>query len=120
IWIYQPIKTEIAIGINAFRFKMASISPIFGAILTVFCNALIHPIPYKTALYLSVATNQIPIFLKISGAVTHGVRVFTPYKRAFCVGANPTINNPINVGIHVSYNIGMAFYNVRVFFSTFI
>ena len=99
----QAIEAEI--GIIGFVAKVAAIGKPFGAIGGETANPLIHPIPDKAPLQPFVLMDCRPIFLKIAGAVTHRVGIFTHDDRAVIVLFGQ-LDNAGDGGIHGADDVG--------------
>ena len=85
----QTIRTEILLVYPSVATHISSIIEVFSSIGIGCFQALVYPVPDKTTLQIRRFQNNIPVFLEVTGTVTHSMRILTKNPRTvgvFTVG----------------------------------
>ena len=99
------IEIPVAGGIDS---EVASISPIFSAVFIRQRQALVNPIPYKSALQIRIAVDMLPLQGKIAVWIAHCVGILWRGHRA--VASLPSdFFKPCSIGILRHIHVGIPF-----------
>ena len=77
----ESVHTEVAGAWSTLRSKVSAICPVESSVLCLGVQALIHPVPYMSALKRRVCLDYVPIVLEVTYAVAHCVCVFAEDER---------------------------------------
>ena len=102
---YQSVRTEVFFIRVVSRTEVTTISPIESAVFIFCCKALVYPVPYKSSLHVFACGDNIKIFLKVSGTITHGMCIFAHDKRTFYIRARSIFLHVTHAWIHGAHNI---------------
>ena len=75
----QPVNAKLPI-VDLIA-KVAAVRPVRRALVVVFGDALIHPVPNKATLQTLVGSEGVPIVGEVTEAVAHGMSVLTENNR---------------------------------------
>jgi len=103
----KSIDAEIPVLLDTVGGKISSIGHIplttFGKSL----QSLIHPIPYTSSLQKLIRLYNIPVILKVSDAVSHGMGIFTHDQRTVVAFIQRIVDELSDSMVHGSDNICM-------------
>ena len=84
---------------------ISTISPVFTSGFIRNFKSLIYPIPDKTTLHVFTSTDNVPVFLKISGTISHSMCILAHNKRTFHVFTSRIFFHVVNAWIHRTYYV---------------
>ena len=78
--IHDTVAAEVTVA-RHIGTEVTSVSPIVSAVLILYQDTLVYPVPDITSLEVRIAVNRFPLVPQASGRVTHGMRIFRRHHR---------------------------------------
>src|SRR5674476_1083200 len=117
---HKSVNVKVSITSDPFIAIVTTICPVFFSIFVCLKKSLVNPVPYETALQLWIFFNNIPIILKITSRIAHGMSVLTHYHRSvffniLCISFYFRYRC-----IHIGPDVGVPFRSIGFLFGAFI
>ena len=109
VGIHHAVDTEVTIGRSAVFTVIAAVLPIFAAVGGFGSKSLVYPVPDAPPLQDGILLDDVPIFLKVTETVSHGMGVFTENKRASHFGILSIFFDVLGTVVHGTINVCVPF-----------